>query len=362
MRKLGVKMVLKYLKNMVKKEKVLPIHIIYEVTRLCNSRCKHCYNWRSLKGYDSKVELDIKEIEKISKSMNDILYFSLTGGEVLLRKDIADIIKIFYKNNKIETAVIPTNCLSPKLIRKRVTEILKVYPKRLFLVLSLDGIGKMHDEIRGIKGNFSRFLETYKLLDSIRGENKRLSIGVNTVINNINKDSYNEIYQYVKKKLKVQSHNFELMRGLPRDSKVSPPSIEWYEKNKKNLQRMICSYDYYENLKIFRKFIRAMKIYYHDVALEIMKKKKQVIPCYAGRLSAVITANGGVYPCELYKKIGNLRDYKYDFKKLWFSPQANKIREEIADKKCHCYHQCFQIVNILFNPSLITKYIRYYNK
>lgn len=353
-------MYLKYAKNIVKKNGVLPIHIIYEVTRLCNSRCRHCYNWQSLDSYDPKTELSIEDIEKISKSLKDILYFSLTGGEVLLRKDIAQIISIFYKNNNIETAVIPTNCLLPEYIKTKVEEILKVYPKKVFMVLSLDGIGEVHDSIRGTKGNFDKFLETYKLLDEIRKKNPRLGIGVNTVISNANKDSYEDIFNYVKNNLKVESHNFELMRGSPRDKEFSPPSEEWYEKNKKKMQEMLNSYEYYSNIGPLRKAIKAMKMYYHDLALEIIKEKRQTVPCYAGRLSAVITANGDVYPCELYKKIGNLKSFGFDFRKLWFSEKADEIRKDIKNRKCHCYHQCFQIMNIIFNPKLAIKYLKYY--
>jgi hypothetical protein len=34
--------------------------------------------------------------------------------------------------------------------------------------------------------------------------------------------------------------------------------------------------------------------------------------------------------------MGNLRDVNYNFEKIWFSNQAEKIRNPIRDKKCFC--------------------------
>jgi hypothetical protein len=34
--------------------------------------------------------------------------------------------------------------------------------------------------------------------------------------------------------------------------------------------------------------------------------------------------------------MGNLRETKYDFKKVWFSNKAQRIRNPIRDKKCFC--------------------------
>ena len=48
--------------------------------------------------------------------------------------------------------------------------------------------------------------------------------------------------------------------------------------------------------------------------------------------------------------LGNVRDYDYDFKKIWYGPKADEVRRSISKGKCYCTYECFLTVNILFNP------------
>jgi MoaA/NifB/PqqE/SkfB family radical SAM enzyme len=69
----------------------------------------------------------------------------------------------------------------------------------------------------------------------------------------------------------------------------------------------------------------------------ILVEKTQVIPCYAGWVSAQIYANGDVWPCCIRADtMLNLRDVDYDFKEVWFSPEADRIRRSIYAKECYC--------------------------
>ena len=56
-----------------------PLQFIFFITSKCNLRCRHCFYAENLNKPDS--ELSIDEIEKISQNMNDLLWFSMTGGE-----------------------------------------------------------------------------------------------------------------------------------------------------------------------------------------------------------------------------------------------------------------------------------------
>jgi len=63
-------------------------------------------------------------------------------------------------------------------------------------------------------------------------------------------------------------------------------------------------------------------------------------------------ANGDVLACELHEDmiLGNVRDYDYDFKKIWNSDKGEAARRWIRDEKCFCTYECQYTVNILFNP------------
>jgi hypothetical protein len=75
-------------------------------------------------------------------------------------------------------------------------------------------------------------------------------------------------------------------------------------------------------------------------------------------------SQGQVLPCELQtdRVIGNVRDYDYDFKALWYSERAEELRRYIRDTKCFCTYECFLTINMLFNPlvlpSIATEWMR----
>ena len=65
------------------------------------AHCSHCLLGEKRVGLK---ELTINEIEKISQSLGRILFLLPTGGEPFLRDDIAEIVHIFYRNNKVANA------------------------------------------------------------------------------------------------------------------------------------------------------------------------------------------------------------------------------------------------------------------
>ena len=58
---------------------------------------------------------------------------------------------------------------------------------------SIDGIGEMHDYVRGVKGNFKFLDETITVLLNIRKENPRLHVDLGTVISNLKYSSFDDI-------------------------------------------------------------------------------------------------------------------------------------------------------------------------
>src|SRR5439155_24173517 len=71
--------------------------------------------------------------------------------------------------------------------------------------LSLHGLGENHDIVRGVKGNFERAMRTYAGLKALKGRYKNFTLGVHTVISNINVDEFANIYTFVRDELKPDS-------------------------------------------------------------------------------------------------------------------------------------------------------------
>jgi len=314
--------------------------LFFQITNRCNSRCLMCFNWQVVNKLND--ELSLEEIKKFSQTIGQIPNLTLGGGEPFLRDDLVEICRIFSENNQTRKIIIPTNSLSTERILDSTRKILKSCPVKLKIVLSLDGVGQVHDRIRGVEGNFNKVLEIYQKLHQISKENRRLQLSVNTTISDKNENQIAEIIDYVDKNLEVSFHTLEIIRGCYNQKNVQAPSIENY--------RQLISQILKSKTSARNKYHQLIYSYYHQTAFKILKEKKQLIPCRTASFMPVIDAVGNVYHCEILPAIGNLRETGYDFFKIWNSDKAKQQQKNISRKKCHCTHYCYQIQNIPMSP------------
>lgn len=342
---------MKMLKNVKyalgKSQLLSPISLILFVTNRCNSFCKTCFYWQNLNTPD---ELTIDEIKKISSSMDKLVWLAIGGGEPFLRNDLAEICGIFVRTNKVESLSIPTNGLLPERISKITERIISSTGINVEISLSLDGIGEIHDEIRGVKGCFSKVLETAELLNQLKTKHPNLTTKVCTVISNKNYRELRQIGEFVKNNLQIDFHGCELIRGNPKDPEFSPPPVEALDNVMNDIMTIYSAYFFNPNYSYLEsKLAVGLKKYILNKNIDLLKGRGKIIPCYAGAINGVIYPNGEVAFCELKPSIGNLRDYDFDFKQLWNSEKSRKIIKETT-KNCTCTHSCFQNTNVMFNP------------
>ena len=346
----------------------IPDNLTFSVTNMCQSRCKTCDVWRLYKEKPKlkEKELKINEIEKIFKSIGHVYFFNISGGEPFLRNDLPEIVDLACKYLTPRVIHTPTNAIASDLVIKQTKKILEIMKKNnckaVFTIKpSFDGIGKKHDEIRGVKGNFKKLMKTYNGLKKLQKEYPNLDVGLGTVISRFNFDQIKEIIDYGKK-LKPDSYINEIAEErseLFTLNKPITPSLEQYKKAieffSKEVRRDI------KKKKSLVRITQAFRLVYYDLVVRIMKEKRQVIPCYGGIASVHLNAYGDVWPCCIlgYKKsMGNLRDFDYDFKKVWHSKQADEVRKFIKQKKCYCPLANISYTNILCNPRYMLKVIK----
>lgn len=342
--------------------KGLPTYIVYHVTSLCNSRCKMCFNWKNINKKKLKDELNLKEIDKFSKSLNQLVYVSLGGGEPFLRKDISDIVYIFYKNNHTRIFQIATNCLHPKQIVEQCEKIL-IGCKKIVLkiTLSLDGIGKDHDKIRGVAGNFKKFIQTYNLLYELRREYKNLEILINTVYSKYTEKKARQIYEWVKKNMDVDMHGFTYVRGETKEKDAKQVSVNNYEK----LIRYIES-DYHGRKfrsGRFKKIFPVLSMLTRRHVLRELRGRKRIFRCLAGKRLLHVDPVGDVFACEyLPVKLENLKDYNYDVKRILKLKKTKDVLKMINNKKCSCTWECAIKQSIVYDwrmwPTVLKEILR----
>ncbi len=337
------------LKHSLTGKKRVPLDLIVHVTNRCNAKCQTCFTWENLNS--GKKDLTLEEYEKISRQLPDLLWLSISGGEPFLREDLPEICEIFYRNSRPSLLGIPSNGLLPAKVHNAVRKILKKVPIPVTIDISIDGLYERHDEIRGVKGNFDRSLETYRELASLKREFRHLSIKVISVINNKNYDQLENMNGFVRHAMpEVNYHSYIFLRGSSPCKDVVLPSPEDLRKKKDFLLRASDDYRGNGNMPwLEKKMALIARRYLLDINLETLRRKEQVIPCLAGKYHGVISADGDVSLCELMHTIGNLRDVDFDFNSLWLSPKAERLRRSIEQKQCVCTHECAQFVNVILN-------------
>jgi MoaA/NifB/PqqE/SkfB family radical SAM enzyme len=330
-----------------------PIQLIVFITDRCNARCGHCFNWRALNQGAEGLALD--ELQRLSSELGQLLTLGISGGEPFLRSDIAAVFGLFSGNNDLQDITIPTNALMPARIQAHVREILAQQTRtRVSISLSLDGLGELHDRIRGVPGNFNRVRETYQALVELKREFPQNPpiIKVGTVLCNWNIQQIPHLIAWVRDNMhEVDFHNFEIMRGEAMDGRIGVPTVDELEWVKPYLFEAWDKYAFYGRRYPIQSWLAmGLKRFIFTMYIEMLRQRKQLIPCFAARTSAVVDEKGNVYFCELRESIGSLR--QASLQEIWHSEQAERVRASIERGDCYCVHSCFQQKNVFANPRL----------
>ena len=345
-----------------------PINLTFSVTNQCQSRCKTCHIWKLYQNHPEKrkEELTLFEIEKIFSSMGHIYIFNISGGEPFLRDEITEIIESACKYLTPGIIHIPTNAIAVQRIEKTTKEILNIlksdYPHiRLTIKPSLDHIGEQHDAIRGIPGNFKKVVEVFDKLKSLQPEYPQLHVELGTVISTWNVRAVEEISAFITK-LGMDAYRNEIAEQrsemFNQDDDITP-SPEEYEQAINYFTANIRSN--MKNRSYFNRLTNAFRLEYYQLAIQILKTNRQIIPCYAGISNAHLSPYGDIWPCctlGYENSMGNLRDYNYDFQKLWHSIEANNVRDYIKNKNCACPLANQAYSNILLNTFTLMRVLR----
>jgi len=346
--------------------RLLPVNITVSVTNRCNSRCSTCFIWEL---YHNRADLREKELNadeflKIFDSLGGSPFWViLSGGEPFLRDDLPQICEGIVERSHPAIINIPSNGLLPDLIKTKTRDILsRIGNTTLIINLSLDAMGARHDEIRGIQGNFEALVETYRRLQSLKRSNPCFRVGIHTVVSKLNIDDILATYDFVKELgpdsyiaevAEERSELFNIGRDItPLPNSYATVMVEFMRRIRR---------DYLPRGRDTSKVTQAFRLVYYQIAIDVLRQHKQIIPCYAGIASCQITPFGDVWPCCTLgdtKIMGNLREVEYDFNRIWTSDLAKRVRKFIRNRNCACPLASAHYTSILCNFRALTRVIR----
>ena len=94
------------------------------VTSVCNARCAHCFYPINA----GKNELTLEEIDRFATTLPPIRLLLISGGEPFLRRDLPDLIRVYFERCGFFSASIPTNGFSPEEVARGAEKICSFSP------------------------------------------------------------------------------------------------------------------------------------------------------------------------------------------------------------------------------------------
>lgn len=331
-----------------------PVILNILITSVCDMRCVHCFFTEELDDKPrKKLQMTTQQLARISETLGGKLpILIIAGGEPFTRKDLPEVVRAFYENNELESVYLMSNGGIQQRIIPDVSRILEECPKlNVTVALGVDGLKEEHEKIRGKIGSWDKAIDTARRLQAIQRETRRLDVQTCTCFMNSNQDRIFKWYDFLRYELKPDKINFNYIR---------PPSARPEELNidlarYRRLSAMIDEDSRRGVIKNHYKgkggyFKAAVDIYMHELIARTEEQHKAQLRCFAGTTGGVIYDEGTVSSCENLDPIGNLRDYDWNFRALWNSPELAARRAQIK-QGCYCTHEsnCYY-PSLAFNP------------
>jgi MoaA/NifB/PqqE/SkfB family radical SAM enzyme len=317
-----------------------PPFLVVFINSICNLTCDHCFYWRNL---NSRNDLTLEEFQKLSRELGQFENLNLSGGEPFLRKEFAEIVELFVKNNGVREVYVPTNGFFTDRTEKQLRQVLASPTLRLFACeISLDGTAEYHDKFRGNDKSFAKAMETYDMLAELQASDPRLRIHSISTATDQNMDELRRLTEYLYERCpKMDHHNLAIIRGDRKDPNLHAPDIEKYADLYRHFAQVWAPREQSRYGAIVEPLLQWGK-------LQTLEHSSQCIPCTAGRMTGVVYANGDVGVCEIREPLGNLREKS--FFEIWDSEQAQRVRTSIRARECHCTTEVFMWPSIVYQP------------
>jgi MoaA/NifB/PqqE/SkfB family radical SAM enzyme len=319
------------------------------VTSVCNARCAHCFYPINA----GKNELTLDEIDRFTSTLPPIRLLLISGGEPFLRRDLPEIIRIYFERCGVSTVGVPTNGFAAGEIAGMVERICALSPGlSLGVSVSIDGFRGFHDRVRAVPGLYDRALATLESLLDLARRSPNLTVGVTTVFMRDNQADVEDFCRFVYERYRPSHHSLGLIRGDAYDPTLKEGlDVDRYERLSGWLDARYPPDEARTGWRGAR--TRARR--------EVNRRRFEYIArqarggdferfCLAGEREFVLTEDGTVHGCELIgTPLGNVRESGYDFAKIRGSDAVRRFVEDKRERLCRCTHECNARTMILFD-------------
>jgi len=298
------------------------------VTSRCNAMCSMCNAWQKPLGRELSLEDYERIFSESARFLSKIKHVSFTGGEPTLRDDLVDVVRLVTEHFPGASVNINTNALLVKRIAEMTREILS-FRDQLMIIVSLDGLGEVHDKVRGVPGAFEKANSTVESLLWLNRElrPKRLKVEVNYTATDESYEQHEPMLHYC------------AQRGIDLNL-IIPMSGVIYRREDE--APALGSEQAAELAAVLRRQLAANYNLKRAIILDLLEGKGRQFDCWAGRLIVFVDADGTLYPnssCPARFRMGNVFEDSFDLARIFRSDLGRKVIG--AARTCHdCQVAC----------------------
>ena len=325
-----------YSYNIKSKFKILkPQKLVIVLTYHCNSRCVMCNIWKM----DTTNEMSLEQWQQLLKDpiFQTIQSVSITGGEALLSPHCIPIIAFLRKTMpKLSALEIVSNGFATDLIKRKVDTIADFCRQnniKFSIAISLDGVGKKHEEVRRIPFAYDKVINTLTELKLLQKKYKFSLIVASVIMKqtlpHIPKlqmwSSSNSIPVYFQL---VGFHDSYLQNRNQKSETEIPAS------NKSQLLEFLGDMGKPKSITNLESY------YWKDMYNMYKDGAPRTTPCPFQYDEFAIDAFGNIYNCLSEHSIGNFLKTR-SVSKIYFDPENIKLREFVKKFRCPtCNSDC----------------------
>ena len=347
---------LRYLRSAFRRKELESVFLF--VTSSCNSLCRTCFYWDEL---NQGRDLSFEQIERLSRTAPPFHKLWISGGEPFLRKDLAEVIELFYANNGMRHLNLPTNGLLPQKVDSVISSLLQRCPELIIdLNFSLDGLANTHDTLRGVPRNFEKTTATLEMAAAKWKDVRRLR---RNVVSCVTRDNYRELVELGRKLMReadLDGHYCEIIRGDPMDpdlKRIPRAELATFHRQLLRLHEHYADKLFADTPSALRPLARAyylghLKFHFELHEQNHYSREAWPMPCTAGQTTVVIDHDGRFRSCELRQPLGNLKDFDFDLSAALRSPQMSAEIADIPKAQCWCTHSCWIHTSAKFSPKV----------
>lgn len=311
-----------------------PRYLCFNATLRCDGKCGHCGIWKHERP---GRELTAAELGQVlgSSLFSRIETAWITGGEPTLRDDVDEISRVMVSSlPSLSILGIATNALDPERVLDRVGSMLESAGNDIgvFVHVSLDGVGEVHDRVRRRPGAFQSVLATIERLSSLGREHRNLEAGLNCVIQPGNVDGLSELHEFAREKGLALMFNVVLVTDQVYRNLSMSESLTLSDDDRKKAAAFL--------ERIMDQSPPAFQ-YQYRIIQEVLAGKKRPRRCLTLDTTININADGTLIPCPAASDVFPESVLDSDPEALWKSRETKRMRKSVRENCCgSCMLSC----------------------